>query len=102
MKRSPLKPVSAKRKSQASARQLCVHIVRHRDKVCQFLSRVQGLTEPLGTYTPLSCWGVLDVHEPGHRSQGADPTDPTQCVLICRYHHTWVHDHPNYAKQLQL
>ncbi len=51
---------------------------------------------------PGSHWGGLDVHEPGHRSQGADPTDPEQCVTLCRGHHSWVHDHPKEAKEMGL
>lgn len=35
-----------------------------------------------------------DVHEPQMRSRGADITDPTQCVCLCRACHRWIHDHP--------
>lgn len=48
------------------------------------------------------CGGPLDVHEPARRSHGADPTDPEQCVLLCRRHHEFVHANPSIGKALGL
>jgi hypothetical protein len=41
-----------------------------------------------------------DAHEPGKRSQGADPTDPTQALPVCRTGHDWIHAHPAEAAKL--
>lgn len=32
-----------------------------------------------------------DLHEPGKRSQGADPSDPSQVVPVCRACHDHIH-----------
>lgn len=97
--------MSAKRRAQVPARKRCVAIVLKRDGECQFFAHVARYWDPTEENASLSlptCWGSLDVHEPGHRSQGADPTDPEQCVAICRGHHDWVGDHPLLAKDLHL
>jgi hypothetical protein len=39
-------------------------------------------------------------HEPGKRSQGADPTDPAQAIPVCEVGHRWIHDHPAQATEL--
>jgi len=98
VKRSRINPVSAKRRATFEARRECVEIVLERDKVCQWNVRCAALgRDPLH-----ACWGPLDVHEPGHRSQGADPTDPEQCVAVCRGCHSFLHAHPLLAKELGL
>jgi hypothetical protein len=48
------------------------------------------------------CSGPLDGHEPKHRSQGGDPTDPDAIRLVCRAHHSWLHERPLCAKALGL
>jgi hypothetical protein len=111
VKRSPLRRISEKRKAQLPARRRCVQIVLARDVTCRFGPRldaywaVYGLDayrELLGSVAIPDCWGPLDVHEPGHRSQGADPTDPAACVLVCRGHHDFLHSRPLIAKALTL
>jgi hypothetical protein len=111
VKRSPLRRISEKRKAQLPARRRCIQIVLERDKVCQLHPRLDAYWREWGldAYTVLlaevpapDCWGPLDVHEPGHRSQGADPTDPDQCVALARGCHDWVHGHPLIAKALTL
>lgn len=74
-----------------------------RDKKCQFFVRLAGAPPLLPSAGKVpSCGGRLDVHEPGHRSQGADPTDPAQCVLVCRLHHDYVHNWPLLASAIGL
>jgi len=107
VKRSPLRPISDKRRASLPARRRCIQIVLARDKVCQFwpaleLARDSLDTAHLAYAVGTKCWGPLDVHEPGHRSQGADPTDPNQCRAICRGHHDFVHQNPIVAKALTL
>jgi hypothetical protein len=103
MKRSPLRPMSAERRASLPARRKCVEIVLARDKGCVLPSRWNPEGWPWITVVPpRPCWGPLDVHEPGHRSQGADPTDPSQAVCLCRGCHDWVHAHPLIAKALTL
>ena len=99
LKRARLNPMSRKRRDQIPAREECVRIVLARDGGCVFERRWAGAEMVL----PMpGCWGPLDVHEPGHRSQGADPTDPDQCITLCRAHHDLVHNLPLTAKDLGL
>lgn len=37
------------------------------------------------------CWGRLDPHHVWRRSQGG-PDEAWNLVLLCRAHHSWVHD----------
>jgi len=123
LKRTALRPFSKKRQATFEARRECVRIVIERDGGCVFKRRLIAAAEGLGAgdwlgdfqilrmtweVVPLFaeqlpvCGGQLDVHEPKHRSQGADPTDPDQCVAICRVHHDFAHAHPRFAKCLHL
>ena len=98
--RKPLRKVSAQARAKWPARLACIQIVLERDQGCVFARRVtgRGLSPDLAP----TCWGQLDVHEPGHRSQGADPTNPDECVTLCRGHHDYVHGFPLTAKLLEL
>jgi hypothetical protein len=111
--RKPIKQVSLKRAATLPARRACVRIVLERDQGCVFERRLEAYITPWGedpsplrpgelSGVPRSCWGPLDVHEPGHRSQGADPTDPTACICLCRGHHDYAHAHPRFAKALKI
>lgn len=98
--------MSAKTRAKIPARKECVAIVLERDKGCVWNRQMAPLVIP-GIRTPLfadleKCEGGLDVHEPVHRSQGGDPTDPDQCVTLCRKHHRWAHDNPRLAKAAGL
>lgn len=44
----------------------------------------------------------LHGHEPLPRSQGGDPTDPDQILLVCPHHHEWAHHHPAAASAVGL
>ena len=103
MKRTPIRRVSKKRAATFSARRECVRIVLERDLGCRFWARMNALAPQDNRMVDAPvCCGPIDVHEPRHRSQGADPTDPDQCVAICRAHHDWAHTHPIQAKLLGL
>ena len=125
----PLPKMSKKAKAKIPARRAAMKVVRERDQTCQFwlrlivwaqksgavyfpnLSGVDGLylltkaTEAFEAKLDLKipqCSGPLDGHEPKHRSQGGDPTDPDDVVLTCRAHHDVCHAYPLAAKALNL
>ena len=102
VRRKPIKAISDKARAKLPARRKCVRIVLERDGGCVFWRRpIEDLSAEQLRGIDV-CSGPLDVHEPGHRSQGADPTDPDQCVCVCRHHHSWAHEHPVAAKVLGL
>lgn len=37
------------------------------------------------------------MHELVRRSQGGDPTDPANILLVCRPCHVWITEHPEGA-----
>lgn len=47
------------------------------------------------------CWGRLDPHHLVRRSQGG-PDTATNLKTLCRAHHSYVHDHPAEAYDLDL
>lgn len=90
--RKPLAPFSAKRLSEHERREQVRKEVLERDRVCRLSLHVRtGI-----------CGGPLDVHEPKTRARGGNYLDPDECVLLCRKHHDWVHDHPTEATELGL
>jgi len=108
MKRSPLRPVSPKRRAALPKRAEVRDIVLDRDNwSCQFMNALAasvptGKTPDLAD-VPLACGGPLDVHEIIPRS--ADPTAwlrPEACKTLCRRHHDWVGDHPALAHEIGL
>jgi hypothetical protein len=48
------------------------------------------------------CRGPLDGHEPLRRSQGSDPTNADEVVMVCRGLHEWIGQHPREARELGL
>ena len=130
MKRTPLRKVSDKRRATFPARKAAMAEVRARDSnTCQFWLRLVVWAQESGAvYFPNrpnvdgarllqqarlafclefdvtlpECSGPLDGHEPKHRSQGGDPTDPADIVLCCRAHHDFAHSRPIAAKALGL
>ena len=106
--RKPLAPFSAKRLAEHDRRAEVVQIVRERDSWCRLNPRsvhyprvqIDALMHH-GVLFPL-CGGNLDVHEPLTRARGGNYLDPDDCVLLCRQHHDWVHDHPRAAEKLGL
>jgi hypothetical protein len=52
---------------------------------------------------PTRCAGPLDVHEVIPRSAWAGGyLVPSNCVTLCRTHHTWVTDNPSAAHSIGL
>lgn len=84
-RRVPLRPVSPKRRKQASKRRACVKAVQ---------ARSGGRCEAM---LP-GCSGRGDhVHELKRRSQGGDPHDPAGCINVCFNCHRRIHDAPGAA-----
>lgn len=92
MKRTRLKPMSAKRVSEVEQRRQVVDTVIRRDGACTARQRVPAV----------ECWGPLAGHEPLPRSRGGDYLDPEQVIALCAAHHQWVHEHPNAARVVGL
>ena len=103
MKKTRLKPVSEKKLAERPARAACVAVVLERDGGCVFRRYLakHGVT-PAKIFAPAECGGGFEAHEPAKRSQGADSTNPDECICLCRTHHRWVHDHPAAATILGL
>lgn len=106
MKRTPLRPISLKRSRELRARKAAIREVIERDgERCEFARRHDGwlrvLSGDIGPNVP-ECGGPLDAHEPDKRSQGADSTNPSDIVLICRNHHDYIHQNPRAGYRLAL
>jgi len=52
---------------------------------------------------PVTCGGMLDVHEVIPRSvwPGGELVE-ANCVTVCRRHHDWIGDHPALAREVGL
>ena len=85
MKRSPLKPISEKRRATLPARERCRQAVLERDGGrCR--AKLPG------------CWKfATEVHEPLPRGRGGDETDPAACIALCPACHRQIHDNPAWA-----
>jgi len=93
MKRTRLKPVSAKRLAERE----------QRAEVREVTLRRAGYRCEAPSAFGLRCGGVLDVHETFPR--GANPgshLDSTITVALCRIHHSYVTDHPQEAHDVGL
>jgi len=88
MKRTTLRPISAKRKAEAPARTRCLAAVRE---------RCGGRCEFPGCHAAMQ-----DGHERLARSHGGSPTDPANVIGLCRPHHEWVTQHMNAARTMGL
>lgn len=93
MKRTRLKPRSAKRVEQDERRRDVLMIVHVRDG---FRCQAEKV------WPEVTCGGRLDGHEPLPRSRGGDPLDPDQVISICRQHHDCIHSHPTLARERGL
>jgi len=75
------------RRDKAAKRLACVEAVWKRDGYrCQ---RCLAPVVPPSLGLPQRCTG--HVHEHLHRSQGGDPTDPDNCILLCGVCHMRAH-----------
>ena len=98
--------MSEGRRAKLPARRKCVDVVIERDGGCVFVRMVARssivFTAGSGSWEDLRCSGVLDAHEPAKRSHGADPTNPDECICLCRRHHNWAHAHPKLSEEIGL
>lgn len=44
----------------------------------------------------------VDVHEPLTRARGGSIVDPDNALAVCRWHHDWIHAHPELATKIGL
>lgn len=87
-RRTPLRPMSRKRRKQLPARRACLAAVRERsDGRCEF----PGCTR-----------AGVDGHEILTRARGGSPLDAGNVVWLCRAHHDFAHDNPAAATRLGL
>jgi hypothetical protein len=93
-RRTPLRPVSAKRAVLLSERRevLAGLADTHRATLCLAHQLVPSV----------DCGGQLDPHEPLTRARGGSITDDGNIVFLCRRHHRWAHNHPVDARRLGL
>ena len=76
------------KREHEKARRVCWLIVYAREQGrCQTCGKAVLSVEDLR----VTEFTVGHVHEPRKRSQGADSTDPDQCVLLCRECHAEAH-----------
>lgn len=93
MKRTRLKPQSARRVYERAERAQVIDDVLERDHwVCQ-------ARHLLGT----PCEGLLTAHEVVQRSvRPGSHLERELCVCICDSHHSWVHDHIAESREFGL
>lgn len=99
MKRTRLRPMSAKTRARIPGRQECRRIVIERDKTCRFWAAFNFM--PPGEYEVPPCGGRPEVHEPARRGN-CDFTDPAECILLCERHHAWVGRNIDLARRIGL
>lgn len=86
-----------RRRSAAKNREL-----RARRKLRADLEQTRGRRCQAQWKLPHVCGGPLDLHEVVRRSQGGDPLDPGNVLLLCRVAHDWVGRNPAGAVRLGL
>ena len=92
MKRSPLRPMSRKRRRASAGRAEIRAAVFARDgQHC----RLAGVTDAG------RCFGGLTPHHIVKASQGGPYTEEN-LVTLCSLHNSWVEDNPNHARALGL
>lgn len=107
MKRSPMSPMSAKRRAALPERAAVKQAAHERDAwLCQFWSfydRADSTERLPMPALPLACGGQLECHEIIPRSAWADGWLVLEnCVTLCSRHHLWVTDHPGAAHVIGL
>lgn len=89
LSRASLRRVSRKREAQRLDYEQARAVVVARDKVCQ--GPKHGLWN--------QCHGVLDPHHIFPTSRYPDRRcDPEAMILLCRFCHEYVHNHPLWAR----
>jgi len=85
MKRSPINPVSKKRRGVLTERNKTRNIVLGRAEYCE--ASIEAV-----------CWTTpTDVHEIKTRARGGSITDPDNCLALCRACHSFITDNPAWA-----
>ena len=85
MKRSPLNPVSAKRRAQAPQRRALRERVLSDTPLC-----VANITDLCGHV-------ATDVHEVKTRGRGGSILDDANCIALCRPCHSFITTNPEWA-----
>lgn len=97
MKRTRLRPVSAKRARENRARRKALHAAYGDRPACVACPVL--LREGIQT----GCYGhATDGHELVRRGQGGSIIDVTNIVPVGRMCHLWIGDHPIRARELGL
>lgn len=98
MKRTPLKRVGRRASMRDKSYDFTRQVVIARDNnTCQGPARHAPPCMPTKP-----CSGSLDVHHILPTGRGGPKCDATNCVLLCRFHHQWVHEHTRHARTLGL
>ena len=98
MKRSPLRPVSPRRRAlNAERRRLLEARYGKRNSWRCF---VKDRPQMLALMGP--CFGPVDGHETLKRSRGGSIVDLDIIVMLCAHHNGWVEDNPQTAHALGL
>ncbi len=82
MKRSRIRPMSAKRASEVEQRRQVVDAVIARDRGCTAVT----------AWPEIECGGALIGHEPGRRRGNGSHLDPECVVAVCWAHHQAIHN----------
>lgn len=89
-----LRPVSARRERQAADWELCKKAVAERENW-----KCENCGYMTGSPRADTCWGVLDFHHVIPRSRAPKRVcDPDNVVLIHRSFHSYIHEHPDWAR----
>lgn len=108
MKRSPLRPMSSRRRTDLDTRaKVRAEVLERDNNLCQFWHYAWEAPfrddAPSIAGAPIDCAGPLDVHEIIPRSAWAGGwLVPANCVTVCRTHHQWVTEHPAEAHGIGL
>ena len=105
MKRSAINPVSKRRAAKLRERKKMIAAMKREGPVmCGFPNDQPIYKSSLGVVFRVFPCGEYadDLHEPGKRSQGADPSNADSVIPLCREHHDWTHQHPREAAALGL
>ena len=105
MNRSAINPVSKRRAAKLRERKKMIAAMKREGPVMCGFPNDQPIYKPsLGVVFRVFPCGeyAADLHEPGKRSQGADPSNADSVIPLCREHHIWTTEHPLEATAMGL